>query len=500
MNQPFNVKAELKRLAQHGAIYGIAGILSRLIGFIMIPVYTHYLSPSDYGINELVGLTTEVIGIVLGLGIADAIYRFYYDESETYSPNTVFSTACVGVTISSFLLLGLIGMFSKPLTAVILEESSQHIYILLALATLWFNQQVNFIYTYLRISEASTKYLVVSLLKLIMALGLNILFIVGMRMGVLGLFISNCITAAVFAIGLYPFLLRRVGISFSWRLAKKMLRFSLPVIPSNLASLVVNASDRYFVKVYLSIADAGIYGLGYKLGNVVFYLVRVPFMQIWDPRKYALYSQGAPKEMFAQVATYFAGTMIFFGLGISIFVHDIIKVISPAAYWSAAQYVPAVTLCYIIYAMDHHVGFGILIAKKTEYWAYTNLAMGGVNIGLNFLLIPTYGVWGAVWATFISLSFKVACLYFIGKRFFHIPFEWRRMSAMLLTAILLFSVRRFIVTSDLVIAILYDAAFWAVYPVLLWLFNIIRPQEKQMIVSLLKRIYYRNLIGRIAQL
>lgn len=495
MSKSFKIKTELKGLFRHGAIYGLAGILSRLVGFIMIPVYTHYLSPSDYGINELVGLTTEVIGIVLGLGISDAIYRFYYDKSENHTPNMVFSTACVGVTVSSFFLLGFIALFSGPIAAVILEESSQYIFILLALITLWFNQQVNFVYTYLRITESSTKYLYISLLKLIMALSLNIIFIVVMRMGVLGLFISNCITAALFALCLYPNLLRRVGIGFYWSIAKKMLRFSMPVIPSNLASLVVSASDRYFVKTFISMADAGIYSLGYKLGNVVFYLVRVPFMQIWDPRKYALYSQNAPKEIFAQVATYFAGMMIFTGLGISIFVQDLIQVISPAEYWDAAHYVPAVTLCYIIYAMDHHVGFGILIAKKTEYWTMVNLSMGAINIGLNFLLIPAYGVWGAVGATFISLTFKVTCLYLIGKRFYYIPFEWPRLVFMIVTAILFFFCRRFININNFIVALLYDSLLCTLYPVQLWIFNIINYQEKQMVKDYLKNMYHRKAIS-----
>jgi O-antigen/teichoic acid export membrane protein len=499
MIQKTNIASEIKRLLKHGSVYGVAGILSRLVGFLMIPVYTHYLSPSDYGINELVGLTTEIIGIVLGLGIADAIYRFYYDKSESNSSNTVFSTACIGVTVLSFFLLGFIALFSKPIAAVVLEESGQYIYIVLALATLWFNQQVNFIYTYFRITESSSKYLVVSLLKLVTALSLNIFFIVGLKMGVMGLFISNCITAAFFAVCFYPFLLRRVGIAFSWATARKMLRFSLPVIPSNLASLAVNASDRYFIRFYMSIAEAGIYGLGYKLGNVVFYLVRVPFMQIWDPRKYALYSQGAPKELFAQVATYFAGMMIFTGLGISIFVSDIIEIISPAEYWSAARYVPAVTLCYIIYAMDHHVGFGILVAKKTEYWTLVNLSMGAINIGLNFLLIPSFGVWGAVGATFVSLTYKVSCLYFIGKRFFDIPFEWLRLTSMLVVGALLYAIRFFSVIDDFVVALFYDALLCSLFPLLLWFLNVITRQEKQTIKSFFKNIYRRKSISRAVQ-
>jgi len=96
-----NLKNELKTLLRHGATYGLGDMLSRVIGFLMIPVYTHYLSTSDYGINELVGLSAGVIGIVLSLGLAGAIYRFYFDK-EVEDPNIVVSTAFVGVPILSF--------------------------------------------------------------------------------------------------------------------------------------------------------------------------------------------------------------------------------------------------------------------------------------------------------------------------------------------------------------------------------------------------------------
>lgn len=470
---------ELKTLARHGSIYGFANILSQLVGFLMLPVYTHYLKPTDYGIYQLAGITIEIAGIILGLGIAGAVYRFYYEVDDQSQRNSVISTSCLGVPVLSFIGIGILSLNSKYIASLVLEERGLWIYICLAFGTLWFNQQINMVYTYLRVTESSGRYMLLSLSKLFTALSLNIFFIVVMGWGVFGLFTSNLITAIFFSIITYPFLLRKVGFNFSFSIAKKMLRFSMPMIPSNLASLAVNASDRFFIKAFLTIADAGIYGFGYKLGNIVFYLVRVPFMQIWEPRRYALYRDGAPVDIYAKIATYFTGVMIFTGLVISVFIQDVIKIISPQEYWSAASYVPAVVVCYIIYALDHHVGFGILIAKKTEYWTYVNLVMGAINLSLNFVLISRYGVWGAIGATFISLVFKITALHIIARRFLEIPFEWLRMAGILLVAASIYFLSITYHPSTMLLALSFDTLLVILFIPIIWLVGLIYQEEKK---------------------
>lgn len=485
---------ELKILGRHGLTYGVGQVLSRLVGFLMIPIYTHYLKPVDYGVYQLVGITLEVIGIVLSLGIADAVYRFYYDADEVKDPKTVISTACLGVPAISFVILGVLNLKSEYMASIILEGTDQWVFFTLAFGALWFNQQVDLVYTYLRVTQSSAIYLVLSLAKLTMALSLNIYFIVVLGWGVLGIFTSNLITAAFFSIITYPVLLKKVGLTFSLTIARKMVRFSLPIIPANLASLAVNASDRYFIRAFLSIADAGIYSLGYRLGNAIFYLIRVPFMQIWGPRRYALHSGGAPAEIYAIIATYFAGLMIFSGLGISVFVQDVIKIISPQEYWGAARYVPPVALCYIIYAMDHHVAFGILIAKRTEYWTYVNLVMGALNLLLNFILISRYGIWGAVLATFLSLVFKITALHMIGRKFFRIPFEWLRMAGLLSVAMMIYFSSIIIHPASLAPSLLFDSLMVFIFLPAIWMTGLIRREEKDFSIKAIRKLFGRKAV------
>jgi len=480
---------ELKKLFKHGGTYAFASILQRSIGFILIPVYTHYLSTADYGILQLVAITIEIIGIIVSLGIADAVFRFYYDTDDPERRRKVISTAYIGVFFTATTIIGILSLFSWKTAGWILEASNQGIYIFIALMTLYFNTLDDLFYTFLRVKERSVFYLIFSVLRTATGLSLIIYFIVFLGKGLMGIFLGNLLASIMLAAFAIPYLLSQSGYHFSPSIAKKMLRYGIPIIPANLASFVVNASDRYFIRGYLSIADVGIYTLGYRLGNIIHYFVRVPFMQIWSPRRFALYREGAPPQTFAKITTYFIGLMIFSGLGISIFVHDFIKLISPPEYWSAAIYTPAIALCYVLYSLDNHVALGILIEKKTEYWSYVNFGMAGLNLFLNYALISRYGIWGAVLSTFTSIFFKIFALHLFGRRFFAIPFEWSRMLGFLLLAILTYLLRTAIHPFSLELAFLWDSFLVITYLILLWILGLVRTEEKKALKEVLRRSY-----------
>jgi O-antigen/teichoic acid export membrane protein len=478
---------EVKTLFKHGSIYFIGTILSRLVGFLMIPVYTKYLLAKGYGINELVGISIEICGIIISSGIAGGIYRFYYESDDQDHRNAVVSTASIAVTILSLFMVGSLCLFSKNISALVLGNRNLWVYFVLSFAALFFGQHMNLVNIYLRITESSLAYLFLSVMQLVLALSMNIFFIVYLKMGVMGLFLSNFISAAFFAIICYPLLMWKIGGKFSYVILKKMLRFNLPIIPANLASLIINASDRYFIKAFFSISQAGIYSLGYKFGNIVFYFVRVPFMQIWEPRRYALYQEKAPVEIYSKVATYFWFILVFTGLGISIFIKDIIKIVSPHEFWQAAYYVPVLVLSYIIYAMDNHVGFGILIKKKTEYWSYINFAMCGLNLALNFAIIPVYGAWGAVAATFLSLLCKVVALHIVSRKLFFIPFEWVRMGGMLAFAFVLYGLSMIAHPGSTLKSLLLDSFLSFLFLPLMWVSGLIYADEKKVVLDFCKK-------------
>ena len=483
--------SELKVLTWHGSIYAAGSILTKMIGFLMIPVYTRFLTTTEFGEYALIGITIEVISIVIGMGVADAVYRYYFDTSEDSDPDLVVSTACVGVPIAGGLFILLLCSQSHWLAALTLDSSDKWMLLCIALGELWLNQQMNLVYTYLRITESSKAYVIVTLAKTFVSLSMNIYFVAFLKWGVMGLLLSNLISAGIFTLLCYPFLLRKVGLRFSLSLTRKLLRYSLPIVPANLASFAINVSDRYFIKSYFSIAQSGIYSLGYKFGNVNFYLIRVPFSQIWGPRRYTLYKEEADPAIYARVATYLFFLMVFSGMGIGLFMQDIIKLISPPEYWSAAHIIPAVAFCYAIYSLDTHIGFGINIAMRTEFYGIINVSNGVLNIILNFALIPRFGMWGAIGATFICFVVKIIALQLIASRLFYIPFEWLRMLSIFLIAALVCVIRILSPIESLLIGTAVNTILVFAYLLVLWVTGIVAHDEKAAIIKY-SRLYLFN--------
>jgi len=487
-----NDTPQIKSLISHAGTYGIAEFLRYSLGFLMIPVYTRYLTPSDYGVMAIVHLTIGILSIVLSMRIGDSIYRFYHDTDDPQQQRSVLSTACLGIPIISGVVVLGAAFFSNSLAYLILGEPQGKVYLILGLGELWCNLQISLFYSYLMVNERSVFYLVIAISKFLTAMLLNIYLIVFLQWGVLGFFISNLTTATIFLAVTYPYLLYKLGLCFSMATARKMLRYSLPIIPSSLSTLAVNQADRYFIRTYLSMADVGIYSLATKFGNIPFTLIRVPFMQIWVPRRYALYNAGVSPEFYARIATYFIFLMTFCGLSVSILIRDGITYFASQAFWPAAAYTPALVLCYIIYSLDSHVDFGIRISKKTELYTYVNLTTAILHIGLNYLLIPMLGLWGAAVTMFMSLVGKIVGLHLISRDLYRVPFEWLRIGGIILIASATYLVSSLFHTDNVIPSVILDFLLVLSFPYTLWLSGLVSDQEK---ISIINGIKYTLSMG-----
>lgn len=436
--KPDSIVKESKTMLKHSIIYSLGNFMTKAIGFLMIPIYTRFLEPFEYGILELVSLTTEMIGMILTLRISHAMYRFYFEYDSVEDKNQVISTAMI-----SFGMIGLLGLILASLSSgflaeKVLDSSKLYHYFIISFSALWFGTINQMSYTYLQIRKKSTKYIFLSACRLIISLSLNIYFVVFLKTGVVGILYSNLITSVAMALILSLPVLLTVGISFSRNKLKEMLKFSLPLIPGGLANFVVLVSDRFIVKEFGSLADAGIYSLSYKFGTLPHVFLTVPFFQIWSVRRFELFKDKSSEEVMGKVITYFVFTLVFLGLGLSVLSQDVIKIMADQKFWDAYKYIPILILSYIIFGLFNHFAVGILIHKKTKYLSYIDVGNGIFTICLNILLIRSYGIYGAAYATLISYSTRIIALYIISNRLQKIYFEFFRSFKILLSAGILF--------------------------------------------------------------
>lgn len=463
------VLKESKLLARHSMIYGLGILLNQAVALLLLPLYTRYLTVTDYGIKELISITMNVIGMLTTTAVSSAIFRFYFESDDARSKDEVIGTSILSLTFLGGLLCLAVYLGSNYLADWILDSRDLAFYFNIATASLWI-QAVNGVgLDYLRANKKSLTFIVVSAISLLSHIALNIYFIVFLNKGVLGIFISTLLSSILmFGYLMVPIIIKS-KLRFSLKRLREMLKFGLPMIPSSLGAFIVHSSDRFFIKAFCSIGDAGLYSLGYRFGILPGTFVSQPFNQVWMPRRLEVYKEPNAEQVFGKIFTYFLLLIVFAGLGISVLTREILKLIAAPEFWQAYQIVPIIVLANIVFTMHYHFNMGIVISKKTHYFALINFSNGILVLGLNTILIKYFGIYGAAYATLIAFIYKVALTYYFSNRLYKIHFEIGRIAKIGLSAAILFAVCQIIQIGNPIWSGAAKTAIILTYPVLLYL-------------------------------
>jgi len=461
-------RVEFRFLLKHSSVYGIGNLLSKAVGFILLPLYTRYLTPTDYGILELIDVTAGMIGIVIGLGVAEAVSRFYYEPASLKERNRVVSTAYWVATVLTGAGALVASLFAVPLAGLALDSSKSSPLLLVSFAALAIGVIVDLGQLNLRLQYKSVTFNAISISSLVLGVTFNVVFIVAFHWGVMGILLSSLLTRIVIGLPLTIWTLTRTGLGLDWGLARQMVRFGAPLVPSSLASTLVNYSDRYFIKTFASIADAGIWGLANKMGTSIHMLVTSPFIMTFLPRRFEIVKRPDAQETFARVGEYFFLSITTVGLFVVLFVDEILKLMTTPGFYSAGALVPWIVLSMVLFGMKYHFEFGILYAKKTHHYAVINMATAVLHVVLNLILVRAYGVFGAALAAVGTVTFNTVAVYVAGQRLYPIPFDFGRQFRVAGIAAALFFTSRFVHFPNLSLTVLFKGFLFLAFPALLF--------------------------------
>ncbi len=491
-----NLGSESKVILRHGSVFGLANILSQAVSILLLPLYTRYLTPTDYGALEILYFISGILSIVVGLGVTEAMSRFYFDREDAEWRNRVVSTTIVGMGCACAVAAGLLTLLSRPAARLFLDSPRYSIHFTVLFLSLAAQFQTAVVTTYLRVRQRSTTFLVFSLTQTALTIALNIVFIVGFRWGSLGMLVATLIASGLTALIATVLVLSRTGLALDRQVIKEMMTFGLPLIPSNLGSYVAIASDRYFVKAYVSLADAGLYSLGYKLGAMMHRLLTSPFIQIWTPRRFERYGREDAEHVFARIFTYFLALLTFASLGISCVARELVRVLTTRPYWSAYRIVPMIALAHVIHAFYYHFTIPVSYRKRTTYYAYLNVSMGIVNLLLNFLLIPRFGAWGGAEATLITYAGRSALMYVLACRVDRVVFEAGKAAWILGIGCGLYGIGAMLSQEKVLLDVAVQLSVIMLYPILLLAARVISLDELVAARGELRRVVGRTLGSR----
>lgn len=471
------MSGEYRFLLKHSTIYGIGNILAKIVSFLMLPLYTRFLTPTDYGVLELIDVTTGMLGIVIGVGVAQAMGRFYYESEDPAYRAGVVSTIYLIVIAAA--AAGFLALYPTTgfLASFILDSENYATLFVVSFASLALGMIIDVGQVYWRVTHRSMLFISVSMLNMVVAVSLNIVFVAVLEQGVLGILYAGLITRVVIGIPVIIMILRKVGLHWDWPLAKGIVKYSLPLIPSQLANTVVNYSDRYFIKHFVSIQDAGIYGLANKLGTAIHMLVTSPFIMAFQPRRFEIANRPDAPFVLSKVFDYFQIVIVSIGLVLCVFIDEVMVIMTTPEYYRAGTLVPMIVFTMAVFAMRYHFEFGILQTKKTKYYMYINIVASVVHLLANLVLVKQFGLWGALYASLLAISLHSVLIGIVGLRLFPIDIQFRKNAKLFAIAAGVYLLSRIGVADGMAVTIAYKLALLTMFALSLRVLNILDRDE-----------------------
>lgn len=471
-----NLRKEVISVGRHSLIYVVGQALSRAVGFFMIPIYTRYIAPSSYGGMELIEIIAGAIAIVISMGVGEGMSRFYYGEKEEAKRNKVVSTVIIGFGMIGIPIVFIFMSLSEIISKIILENEHYQYYLQIVFITAWFGMLCEVGYSYLRMLYKAKLFVTATMSNLIIALSLNIYFIVFLRLEILGIFYSGLITEGLIGLVLSLMILRKVGINVSISLLWKLVKFGLPLVPTRIGLMIGFVSNRFFLRWFTSIdpavalAQVGLFSLGHKFAVVVNRFATVPFNSFWGPRRLELILTGETegKETVARICTYASLFTVYLALILSSGIESLIEIMADPKYQGAHQVVPFVALAYVALGLETHFITGMLYKKKTIWSTYISLLSLGVILAWNYLFVQRYGLIGAATSNLAGFAVRGTLIYIVSQRLYPIPFELGRMGIMFITAIVLYLISQMIRFPSPYLTFLARTGLVALFPLVLF--------------------------------
>jgi len=415
---------ELKRLGTQSAIYGLGGIVSRLIAVFLLPVYTVYLGTTGFGQIETIVALTAVLVIVLRLGITSAFFRFYFD-SEDAARRTLVVRTSFWFTMS-MATLGLVAgwALAEPISNWL--NLGDPWLVRAGFVGLWAQMNYAQMTSLFRVEERPVAFAIASVANVLITIGATIALVVGFHKGAIGAVIGNFLgTLAVYFV-LLAYRRYQLGLQFDSRLLRAMNKFGLPLVPSALALWAINLIDRLFINGYKGQAEVGIYSLAVRIASVIVFLMTA-FQLAWPAFAYSIRDEGAAKRTYAYVLTYLLFITCWMSLALGSLAPWLVHLLAPHGNFArSAGAVPFLAFGVAAYSGYSVLAIGVGRTRQTQLNWVVSGAAALLNIVLCVALIPRYGMIGAAVATLLAYVALFVGMWLRSRTVYPVPYQWRR--------------------------------------------------------------------------
>ena len=460
----------LKQLAGQTAIYGLSSIVGRLLNYLLVPLYTRYFIPAEYGVVTELYAYVAFLVIILTYGLETAFFRF---SQKQYDKKLVYSTSLISLIVSSILFVVLM-ISSQQSIANWLEYPQNPEYIIWFALIIGLDAISAISFAKLREQRQAARFALVRLVNIFINIGLNLFFIIycpyalenGLpttdfvnsvydpKVGVGYIFIANLFASGVTILMLLPEMTKSSW-TFNTMLWKKMMWYAFPLLVAGLAGMTNETIDRILLKQLLPVgvdkmAAIGVYGAFYKISIIMILFIQT-FRFAAEPFFFSQEKQHNSRKTYADVLKYFTILASLIFLSVMLYL-DVVKHFIGSSFHSkeGIEIVPALLMANLFLGIYYNLSIWYKLTEKTGYGAILAIFGAVITLTLNIILIPKIGFIGSAWATLFCYFSMMIASFLIGRKHYAIPYDLKRVFTYIFLSFALYKISVYFETSMLI--------------------------------------------------
>ena len=484
----------LRRLATTGAAYTASSVFSKLIAVFLLPLYTAYLTPADYGAAEVMLASLVAASILIRFGVIEALLRFYYLAGE--QPQRVVATGFASLfwTATAGALVGL--ALAEPISELLLDRPDAGL-ARLAVLGLWTLTLWEYVLTLLRLDERARAYFAITVINVIVTIPFTVWLVAVEEQGASGILLGTFGTGAIFLAWRLWQERRRVSFVPELPLLRRMLRFGLPTMPAELTLYSLNFIDRILIVRLAGLAEAGLYALAIKFAQGINVIAR-GFQLAFPPLAYSIADDDEARRAYSLIVTWFAAICAFSVAGLWLLSRWIVDLLAAPEYFQAYEAIGLLATGVSLYAL--YLVLVVILGRtgRTEFNLPATAAGTVVNIGLNLVLIPPLGIVGAGIALVASYLVVLVAMYVLTQRLFPVAYEWGRLALLVSATAALVAAGELLLPTSGLDGFAARAALWMALPLLLWVSGFLSAAERAGLRTMLSPAAVRRRLREIA--
>ena len=430
-----------KEAAKNSVIYSFGNVATKIVGFILLPIYTNseYLKEVDYGVLTNVEIVTQLLIAILGISLYQSLVRWYWDNNYIKKQKRIVFTITISILVFSLICYIPFQFFIDSLSLFLLNSDDYHYLLKLVYLSAFLQAVIIIPFTLLKLQSKPIIYSISNIFKLFLILSLTLYFVVIKNRNVVGIFEAQCIGNFVLLILLIPYILKNIEFKFEFGELKELIKYSFPLILASISGVLLSFFDRFGLTKMRGLEDTAIYGFGFKIANTIKLVVISSIQMSITPIIFKKMNDPDAKEFYKNTFFIISLIVLFSILLVSMFSSEIINIFATnkTFYLKSIYVISIISFSFLFGSMKDVVIIGLHIKKKTKIIGSILILIAIINFILNYLLIPLWGIYGASVSTLLAQIIFFIIVLYKAQKVYPIPYEFIRLSLLTLFTVVI---------------------------------------------------------------